>query len=228
MPAEARTERNPRSVIDSTDTESTYEWQPHRGCRHLIYKLTCDEFDQLRERAQNRCEICGEGPKPTQRGMLFIDHDEMKGKWAVRGLLCVTCNSSLGLPHFARTEPAQAYLANPFRTEEPVRPPRGRPMLRTLRIPPHVLRATGSLATEDRDELYRLSRRHNRAELATEACRQDLRAKVIEVAARGGMIADLVRATGLNRESVRLWLIEHRRASASQPEDNARRIAESA
>ena len=39
----------------------------------------------------NRCAICGAMPKKP----LFVDHCHVTGK--VRGLLCVSCNTALGL-----------------------------------------------------------------------------------------------------------------------------------
>jgi hypothetical protein len=75
--------------------------------------MDCAEFDELIARAGDRCEICrARGPETAHR-RLFIDHDERLGRWAVRGLLCGTCNSNIGRGWQA---PAlSSYLANPWR-----------------------------------------------------------------------------------------------------------------
>lgn len=67
----------------------------HGGCtRHRHYKLSCDQFDALLAESGGRCQICRQLPEDTSHGMLCIDHSGWL--WAVRGLLCGTCNSSLG------------------------------------------------------------------------------------------------------------------------------------
>ena len=61
----------------------------HRSC----HKLSCDEYDALRERAAGRCEICGITEAETPRGSLVIDHYTQGDNWYVRGLLCDKCNA---------------------------------------------------------------------------------------------------------------------------------------
>ncbi len=187
--------------------------RPHWNCAHRNYRLTCGEFDQLRRRAGDKCEICRSGPMPGPRGMLFIDHDEMKGKWAVRGLLCNTCNSSLGLSHFAASRKAQAYLANPFRTEEPEsrrkRKIPGPEPLFSVRIADADYAKT--VCEPQRRNLYAAGQRYHRAVRTLEAARLDLDAAIIAAIEVGGTQSDVVRLIGMTRESVRQVVLDHRR-----------------
>jgi hypothetical protein len=81
-------------------------------CGHRIYQLDCEAYDRLVEHAGNRCQICQAAPDQTKHGFLMVDHDASVGQWAVRGLLCSTCNT--GIP--AGSSPAWAadYLASPW------------------------------------------------------------------------------------------------------------------
>lgn len=90
--------------------------ETHGSHQHLRYRMDCAEFDRLIERAKDRCEICGvSGPESAHR-RLFIDHNASLGKWAVRGLLCGTCNTLLGIA--GPTNPAiENYFDRPWRTE---------------------------------------------------------------------------------------------------------------
>ncbi|MBA9005860.1 endonuclease domain-containing protein [Thermomonospora cellulosilytica] len=67
---------------------------PHTVCAtHTDHKLACEEYDALRARAGDRCEICGE----TSALTLHIDHDRrIDAIHAVRGLLCAACNVFMG------------------------------------------------------------------------------------------------------------------------------------
>lgn len=79
-------------------------------CSHRRYLLTCAEYDELRARAQDRCEIC------RRNAVLFVDHDWDLGWWAARGLLCRSCNAKHAVDGMAATtdERIHAYLANPW------------------------------------------------------------------------------------------------------------------
>jgi hypothetical protein len=83
-----------------------------RPCSHRVYQLECDDYDRLVARAGGKCQICGTAPEQTKHGFLVIDHDDAVGQWAVRGLLCSTCNSAL--PMGSAPEWAADYLANPW------------------------------------------------------------------------------------------------------------------
>lgn len=61
------------------------------------YGLTIDSYHALAERQNFLCAMCGCEPpeRRTQFDNFVIDHDHKTGK--VRGLLCNTCNVSLGM-----------------------------------------------------------------------------------------------------------------------------------
>lgn len=61
----------------------------HRTCTtHISWDLNCDEYDELRDFADNRCGYCGADDR-----LLNIDHDHERGFRAIRGLLCPQCNA---------------------------------------------------------------------------------------------------------------------------------------
>jgi hypothetical protein len=57
-----------------------------------MYQMTCDEYEELRAETGNTCTICGIAGELTKPGLLYLDHDEQVDIWAVRGLLCPSCN----------------------------------------------------------------------------------------------------------------------------------------
>ncbi|HET6634947.1 MAG TPA: endonuclease domain-containing protein [Streptomyces sp.] len=84
-----------------------------RPCSHSRYGLTCCAYDQLVREAGGRCQICGRAGQATGRGYLVVDHDPKIGDWAVRGLLCSTCNLTIEYAD-APTSTQAAYLASPW------------------------------------------------------------------------------------------------------------------
>lgn len=64
-----------------------------RRCPHDAYLMSCDQYDELRAVADDRCQICGCDGASTNHGFLVIDHHAELGMWAVRGILCSDCNS---------------------------------------------------------------------------------------------------------------------------------------
>lgn len=58
------------------------------------YGLEMDEFFAILLRQGNRCGICKRDRDDLERDF-FVDHDHETGK--VRGLLCIPCNTGLGL-----------------------------------------------------------------------------------------------------------------------------------
>jgi hypothetical protein len=81
----------------------------HVCITHRAYRLTCREFAQLQDITPGRCQMCGE-----RTSKLVIDHDHGLGFWAVRGLVCETCNVVLGKIEGGvspRTATADRYLA---------------------------------------------------------------------------------------------------------------------
>ena len=59
------------------------------------YNLSIDEYKTLIESKNNSCKVCGTHAKNNLKGKLYIDHCHTTGK--VRVLLCMKCNSALGL-----------------------------------------------------------------------------------------------------------------------------------
>ncbi len=58
------------------------------------YGITLKQYKRLVKRGGGLCDICGDSPK-GRWSKLNIDHDHRTGK--VRGLLCHTCNTGLGM-----------------------------------------------------------------------------------------------------------------------------------
>ena len=65
------------------------------------YKMTIEEYSEIKKNQNNRCLICNIHEIETKRG-LFIDHDHsccnknMSCGECIRGLLCYFCNLGLG------------------------------------------------------------------------------------------------------------------------------------
>lgn len=90
----------------------------HDWCTiHRGYKLGCAQYEYLLARSGQECEICGLPGTECPRGKLHIDHHGHK--WAVRGLLCNTCNTALsGRVAERRPRWAADYLANSWWIKE--------------------------------------------------------------------------------------------------------------
>jgi hypothetical protein len=75
--------------------------------------MTCEDYDAFVAEYGNGCAICGRTGPETGHGFLVIDHHAYTGDWAVRGLLCSSCNSRIvdGRP---ATAADAAYLADPW------------------------------------------------------------------------------------------------------------------
>lgn len=70
---------------------ATYEYQ--RNKRLEKYGITADDYDQMLKEQNGLCAIC-KGPPDTRWKMLAVDH--CHESLAVRGLLCMVCNTMLG------------------------------------------------------------------------------------------------------------------------------------
>jgi hypothetical protein len=68
-----------------------------RDCRtyalKTLYGLTNEGYDRLFEGQSGRCALCGRHQSEFKR-RLSVDHDHETGQ--VRGLLCLSCNRSIG------------------------------------------------------------------------------------------------------------------------------------
>lgn len=96
--------RTVKTYVESLDPAQR-KAQRDKAQRKYTYGLSQPDFDVLVDRADDRCESCGD---PTI--VMHIDHDHATGK--VRGLLCQDCN--LGIGRFRdspeRLRQAAAYL----------------------------------------------------------------------------------------------------------------------
>lgn len=57
------------------------------------YGLSVEDYQRLVEKQRGRCAICARIPEGSEK--LCIDHDHHTS--AIRGLLCLKCNSAIGL-----------------------------------------------------------------------------------------------------------------------------------
>ena len=90
----------------------------HEYCTiHRLHKIGCHQYEYLLERSDRKCEICRVPSASATRGKLHIDHDHAWPEWAVRGLLCNTCNARLGGVQ-EPTAAVLAYLANAWWKQE--------------------------------------------------------------------------------------------------------------
>lgn len=90
----------------------------HAWCTvHRNHKLGCAQYEQLLVRSGQRCEICDLPGSENVRGKLHIDH--LGYGWAVRGLLCNSCNTALNRDAARRNARwAAEYLANSWWIKE--------------------------------------------------------------------------------------------------------------
>jgi hypothetical protein len=59
------------------------------------YGITPEDKQRMYREQNSRCAICGK--KLTEPGGCCVDHDHITGE--VRGLLCITCNTGIGMLH---------------------------------------------------------------------------------------------------------------------------------
>lgn len=81
----------------------------HASCQHVAYRMSCDEYDLLRDYAGHSCQICG-----TNERRLVIDHDHSLAWEGIRGILCDKCNALMKRVDAGAVQDARAetYLAN--------------------------------------------------------------------------------------------------------------------
>lgn len=61
----------------------------------LVYGITDEQYDAMLEKQKHCCAICGSKNWDSRNNVPHIDHDHITGK--VRGILCMGCNSALGM-----------------------------------------------------------------------------------------------------------------------------------
>lgn len=106
---EARYTKLKESGEQSRRNKATYakaKKDPYQRMKHLKkYGLTLEQYEAMHNAQGGVCLICG---KPNQNNrILCVDHDHKTGK--VRGLLCTSCNSKLGIFEENKIE-FEAYL----------------------------------------------------------------------------------------------------------------------
>jgi hypothetical protein len=71
--------------------------QEQRRAPHLkrMYGMTPEQYSELLLKQGGTCALCPARTGKASGGYLFVDHDHRTGN--VRGLLCVSCNTALGL-----------------------------------------------------------------------------------------------------------------------------------
>jgi hypothetical protein len=88
----------------------------HATCAtHEHYLLNCVDYEELLAESRGGCQICSFPAAQMPQQKLYIDHQGYE--WAVRGLLCISCNSGIGNHDFqrgqwGRPDGASEYLAN--------------------------------------------------------------------------------------------------------------------
>jgi hypothetical protein len=69
-------------------SRSSEEWKKRNICRR--YNITIEQYNLMLEQQMGLCKICNQQPKK-----ICVDHCHKTG--VVRGLLCGTCNTAIGL-----------------------------------------------------------------------------------------------------------------------------------
>lgn len=74
------------------------------------FNITLEYYQELNERQNKACAICGIKAESARHGRLCVDHCHTTG--IVRGLLCDTCNRAIGLlkDNIAICDKAAEYL----------------------------------------------------------------------------------------------------------------------
>lgn len=65
-----------------------------RRTRLKKYGITLEQYNEILERQEYKCAICLQ-PSNTMKKSMPVDHNHITGK--IRGLLCSTCNTAIGL-----------------------------------------------------------------------------------------------------------------------------------
>jgi hypothetical protein len=61
-----------------------------------MYGITIDDYDRMLEAQGGGCGICGSDSYSSNKWQKFFAVDHCHSTGRVRGLLCLTCNVSLG------------------------------------------------------------------------------------------------------------------------------------
>jgi hypothetical protein len=77
-----------KEKIKNYSSRSSEEWKKRNLCRR--YNITVEQYDAMLQQQLGLCKICNQQPKK-----ICVDHCHETG--IVRGLLCGTCNTAIGL-----------------------------------------------------------------------------------------------------------------------------------
>jgi hypothetical protein len=72
--------------------EPAIQKRERAGHLRRTFGMSLEDYDELLAAQDGRCAVCGRTPRAGAK--LHVDHDHVTG--AVRGLLCFSCNASLG------------------------------------------------------------------------------------------------------------------------------------
>ena len=59
-----------------------------------VYNISLEEYQQMSNRQNHKCDICGSPEMNSKNKVLCVDHNHSTGN--VRALLCSSCNTGLG------------------------------------------------------------------------------------------------------------------------------------
>ena len=113
LAAKARKKYKANPAYDKERKQKLYSQNPkvQKGYQ-LKYKfgITIEEYDELLTKQNNACAICNS--KESKGKGWHVDHDHTTGK--VRGILCLSCNTGLGMfkDNVAFLNAAMLYLSD--------------------------------------------------------------------------------------------------------------------
>ena len=81
---------------DRDAEERAADWRSANVRARLeAYGITLEDYAAMLKKQDGKCAICGARTPGSGKKMWSIDHDHATGE--VRGLLCGTCNTGLGM-----------------------------------------------------------------------------------------------------------------------------------
>lgn len=89
---------NPEKVAASLRSWEERHQEHRRNYNRMVslrklYGMSLEEYENIMERQDGGCAICGR--KPGSKRKHHVDHDHETGK--IRGILCSQCNTGLGM-----------------------------------------------------------------------------------------------------------------------------------
>jgi hypothetical protein len=98
-----RVGHNPEATRDRAEDRREYvrAWahaNPGKKLEHVLkhkFGLTLERYEELRAKQKNRCAICRKTEPGGNCKRWCVDHDHRTGE--IRGLLCLQCNTGIGV-----------------------------------------------------------------------------------------------------------------------------------